>query len=136
VVLPGEKIKNDRYIRSKYNQILMANSVLTYTKQPFDECSKVLASFDKPKISKMNMTKYEFNAIISLRTSQLSLGSIPNVSITDPIKSNMDLRKIALEELRQGVIPFAIKRPLPNNKYEYVRITDLNLSAVRFMMDL
>jgi DNA-directed RNA polymerase subunit K/omega len=136
VVLPGEKIKNDRYIRSKYNQILMANSVLTYTKQPFDECGKVLASFDKSKISKMNMTKYEFNAVISLRTSQLSLGSIPNVSITEPIKSNMDLRKIALEELRQGVIPFAIKRPLPNNKYEYVRITDLNLSAVRVMMEL
>lgn len=136
VVLPGGKIKNDRYIRSKYNQILMANSVLTYTKQPFDECGKVLASFDKSKISKMNMTKYEFNAVVSLRTSQLSLGSIPNVSITEPIKSNMDLRKIALEELRQGVIPFAIKRPLPNNKYEYVRITDLNLSAVRFMMEL
>ena len=136
VVLLGEKIKNDRYIRSKYNQILMANSVLTYTKQPFDECGKVLASFDKPKISKMNMTKYEFNAVISLRTSQLSLGSIPKVPITKNIKSNMDLRNVALEELRQGVIPFAIKRPLPNNKYEYVRITDLNLSAVRFMMEL
>ena len=134
--LLGEKIKNDRYIRSKYNQKSMANSVLTYTKQPFDECGKVIALFDKPHVSKMNMTKYEFNAVVSLRTSQLSLGSSPNVPITENIKSNMDLRKIAVEELKQGVIPFGIKRPLPNNKYEYVRITDLNLSAVRVMMEL
>ena len=113
-----------------------ANSILTYTKQPFDECGKILNSLDKPKISKMIMTKYEFNGIISLRTSQLSLGAIPFVEIKDDIKSNMDLRKIALEELRQNKIPYLFKRPLPNNKYEYVRVKDLNLIAVKYMMDL
>jgi len=48
----------------------------------------------------------------------------------------MDLRKIALEELKQGKIPFIIKRPLPNDKYEFVRIRDLDLSAVKYMIDL
>jgi len=110
---------------------------LSYTKEPFDECGKVLASLDKPKISKKIMTKYEFNAIISMRTSMLSLGSIPFVDIKDEIKSNMDLRKIALEELRQNKIPFIIKRPIPTtNKYEFIRVRDLNLSAVKYMMDL
>lgn len=109
---------------------------MNYTKQPFDECGKTLASLDKPKISKMIMTKYEFNAVISLRTNQIALGAIPFVDIKDDIKSNMDLRKIAIEELRQNKIPYGIKRPLPNNKYEFVKVGDLDLSAVKYMMDL
>ena len=48
----------------------------------------------------------------------------------------MDLRKVAIEELKQNKIPYIIKRPLPNNKYEFVRIKDLNLVAVKYMMDL
>jgi DNA-directed RNA polymerase subunit K/omega len=111
-------------------------SLLNYTKEPFDECGKVLASLSKPKISKMIMTKYEFDAIISLRTTQISMGAIPFVDITDEIKSNIDLRKVAIQELKENKIPFIIKRPLPNNKYEYIRIRDLNLSAVKYMIEL
>jgi len=111
-------------------------STLNYTKQPFDECTKIITSLDKSKVSKMIMTKYEFNQVISLRTCQLSLGAIPFVDIKDEIKSNMDLRKIALQELKENKIPFLIKRPLPNNKYEFVRVSDLNLIAVKYMFDL
>ncbi len=116
----------------------LSNSGNNYTKQPFDECGKILNNVDKIQnnISKPIMTKYEFNAIISQRTTQLALGAIPFVDIPIDIKSNMDLRKVALEELRQNKIPFIIKRPLPNNKYEFIRIKDLNLSAVKYMMDL
>ena len=111
-------------------------SLLNYTKEPFDECGKVLASLSKPKISKMIMTKYEFDAVISLRTTQISMGAIPFVDIVDEIKSNIDLRKVAIQELQENKIPFIIKRPLPNNKYEYIRIRDLNLSAVKYMIEL
>jgi DNA-directed RNA polymerase subunit K/omega len=105
-------------------------------KIPFDDCVKVFASLDTKKISKLIMTKYEFNLIISQRTVQLSQGHPPFVQVDKNIKSNMDLRKIALEELKQGKIPFIIKRPLPNDKYEFVRIRDLDLSAVKYMIDL
>ena len=115
---------------------MTTNSTLIYTKQPFDECGKILNSLDKPKISKLIMTRYEFNVVISTRTGQLSLGAIPFVEIKENVKSNMDLRKIALEELRQNKIPFIIKRPLPNNKYEFIRVKDLSLSAVKYMMEL
>jgi DNA-directed RNA polymerase subunit K/omega len=67
---------------------------------------------------------------------QLSQGHPPFVKVDKNIKSNMDLRKIALEELKLGKIPFIIKRPLPNDKYEFVRIRDLDLSAVKYMIDL
>lgn len=110
--------------------------ILETSKQPFDECNKVLASLNNKKISKPIMTKYEFNLIISQRTIQLSNGHCPFVKITNNIKSNMDLRKIALQELKEGKIPFIIKRPLPNDKYEFVRIKNLDLSAVKYMIDL
>lgn len=101
---------------------------------PFDDSSKTLASFDKSKVSKMIMTKYEFDQVIGLRTMQLSLGSQSYIGMDDiNIKSNMELRKIALAELREGKLPFGIKRPLPNNKYEYVRVKDLDLTAVKYM---
>ena len=115
---------------------MTTSSNLVYTKQPFDECGKILSTLDKPKISKPIMTRYEFNVVISTRTGQISLGAIPFVEIKDDIKSNMDLRKIALEELKQNKIPFIIKRPLPNNKYEFIRVKDLSLSAVKYMMEL
>jgi DNA-directed RNA polymerase subunit K/omega len=109
-------------------------SILNYKSPPFEESSKVLSSLGNPKISKLIMTKYEFDQIISIRTNQLSRGAIPFVKITEDIKRNMDLRKIALQELNEGKLPYIIKRPLPNNKYEYVRITELNLIAVKYMM--
>ena len=84
----------------------------------------------------MIMTKYEFDAIVSLRTTQISMGAIPFVDIVDEIKSNIDLRKVAIQELKENKIPYLIKRPLPNNKYEYIRIRDLNMAAVKYMMEL
>ena len=56
-------------------------------KQPFDECTKVFASFNSNKISKLIMTKYEFNAIISQRTVQLSQGHYPFVKMDKHILS-------------------------------------------------
>lgn len=109
-------------------------SSLTYKSHPFEESSKVLSSLDKPKISKLIMTKYEFNQIISARTNQLARGAIPFVKITEDIKVNMELRKVALKELSEGKLPLIIKRPLPNNKFEFVRIRDLDLVAIKHMM--
>ena len=126
-------IKRKLFIRDKMTSL--NNNGNIYTKQPFDECGKILASLDKSKISKLIMTKYEFDLIISSRTTQIALGAMPFVDVKDNIKSNMDLRKVAIEELKQNKIPYIIKRPLPNNKYEFVRIKDLNLVAVKYMMD-
>ena len=101
----------------------------------FEDYNKIMASLDKEKVSKPIMTKYEFNQIISSRANQLSLGSIPFVDCKDlNIKSNMQLRKVALQELTEGKLPYILKRPLPNNKFEYFRIRDLDLVAVQHMM--
>lgn len=101
----------------------------------FDDYSKVIANLDKEKISKPIMTKYEFDQVISLRANQLALGSPAFVNIQGTtIKSNMEFRQVALKELKEGKLPYILKRPLPNNRYEYFRIGDLDMTAVQYMM--
>lgn len=79
------------------------------------------------------MTKYEFNQLISLRITHLSRGAIPFIQLPEEmgIRTNMNLRKIALQELKEGKLPYLIKRPLPNNRVEYWKVKDLDLVAVR-----
>ena len=131
------------YIRIYIKYLIMAASINNPNGPPppinnkisqFDDSSKIIASFDKQKVSKMIMTKYEFDQIIGLRTTQLSLGAQPYVNLENyTVKSNMELRKVALKELKEGKLPFGVKRPLPNNKSEYVRVKDLDLTAVKYM---
>ena len=106
------------------------------TKGPkFDDISKIMVSLDKKKISKPVMTIYEFNKLIGCRANQLALGAQPFISVPHlDIKSNMELRQIAIEELKQGKLPYIIERPLPNNKFEHFRVSDLDLVSVQYMM--
>ena len=46
----------------------------------------------------------------------------------------MDLRKIVLMELKQGVLPYLVKRVLPNKKIEYFKIKDMDLTAIRTLL--
>jgi len=104
------------------------------SKIAFDDYGKVMGSLDKDKISKPIMTKYEFDLVISLRANQLALGSPSFVNIDGlTIKSNMEFRRVALQELQEGKLPYILKRPLPNNKFEYFRIGDLDMTAVQYM---
>ena len=84
-------------------------------------------------MTKPIMTKYEFDSIIALRTMHLSNMAIPFVTLPEgfKIESNMDLRKVALMELREGKLPYLIKRTMPNKKIEYLKIKDMDLVAVR-----
>jgi DNA-directed RNA polymerase subunit K/omega len=108
---------------------------LTYKTNNIEDSGKVLESLNNKKISKLIMSKYEFDNIIGLRTIQLANGSPPFIKkYNAKIKSNMELRAIALEELKEGKLPFIIERPLPNNKKEYVRVRDLDLIAIRDRM--
>lgn len=86
------------------------------------------------KVSKPIMTKYEFNQIISQRATMLAHGSIAFVEFdSKEIQHNMELREVAIKELKEGKLPFIIKRPLPNNKYDLYRVRDLDLVAIQYM---
>lgn len=71
------------------------------------------------------ITKYEFPVILSMRTTQIDRGS--KVFIKNPDRFT-DSYSIALEEFRQNLIPFTIKRPINREKgiYQFIKISDLS----------
>jgi DNA-directed RNA polymerase subunit K/omega len=105
---------------------------ITYKTNVVEDVLKVVEHLNDTKISKPIMTIYEFDKIIALRTQQIASGAPLFIdNITTDVKSNMELRQIALKELTEGRLPFMIERKLPNNKKEYYRVRDLDLVAVR-----
>lgn len=81
------------------------------------------------------MTKYEFDQIIGLRTMHLAIGAQPFVNMPDnfTIQTNMELRQIALQELKEKKLPYIVKRPMPNGEAEYWPVDKLNLETVEYM---
>ena len=70
------------------------------------------------------LTKYEKTRIIGARTKQLNDGAKPFINLQEEI---IDGEIIANMELREKKIPFIIKRPISNNKFEYWKLKDLEV---------
>ena len=70
------------------------------------------------------LSKYEKAKIIGLRVNQLNYGANPFIEIKN---LNLDKVLIVEEELKQKKLPFIIKRPIPNGKFEYWNVKDLEL---------
>lgn len=68
------------------------------------------------------LTKFEKARILGERARQLEQGATPFVQITP---DDIDSYLIATKELEEKVIPFIIKRPLPNGGCEYWKLKDL-----------
>jgi DNA-directed RNA polymerase I, II, and III subunit RPABC2 len=81
---------------------------------------------DVPKEDRITMpylTKYERVRVLGTRAKQISLGAkilVKNIDLKT--KKPLEIAKI---ELEQGVIPFKIRRPLPNGKIEEWKISEL-----------
>lgn len=85
----------------------------------------------KDRISANRLTKYEMVRILGERTKQLMAGAKPL------IKNHKDLSydKIAEEEFIRNMIPFKIKRPLPNGKFEIWTLDELNKEHLLSMLE-
>jgi DNA-directed RNA polymerase subunit K/omega len=70
------------------------------------------------------LTKYEKTRVIGQRASMIEHGANPFIEVPSHI---IDSVLIAEMELNEKKIPFIIKRPLPNNGFEYWRLSDLEL---------
>ena len=80
------------------------------------------------RLTNPRMTKYEMVRIIGERTKQLTMLAKPLVKNTD----DLTYEEIAILELRKNVIPFKIKRPLPNNTIEIWEVNELNKDHLEF----
>lgn len=99
-----------------------------------DDAQKVRTADPASYKSLPFMTKYEFDQVIGLRTIHLARGALPFVEVKKQIEKNMNMRAIALEELKAGKLPYIIKRPMPNGKTEYWKVSNLDLIAVRHLL--
>jgi DNA-directed RNA polymerase I, II, and III subunit RPABC2 len=70
------------------------------------------------------LTKYEKARILGERAKQINAGAKPFVKVENTV---IDGYLIALAELEQKMIPFIVKRPMPNGGCEYWRLRDLEI---------
>jgi hypothetical protein len=73
------------------------------------------------RISSNRLSKYEMVRILGERTKQLTMGAKPLLKNYESLSYD----KIAEEELKLNMIPFKIKRNLPNGKYEIWLLEEL-----------
>jgi DNA-directed RNA polymerase I, II, and III subunit RPABC2 len=65
------------------------------------------------------LTRFERARIVGARALQLSLGAPVFIEIPKNATSSLE---IAIEELKQRVIPIVIRRTLPNGDYQHISI--------------
>ena len=70
------------------------------------------------------MTRYEFVRLIGERKQQLSLGAKSFIKNKD----DFTIDELVLEEFKNKLIPFKIRRKLPNNIIEEWDINELDIS--------
>ena len=83
------------------------------------------------RISRKLMTKYEMVRILGERTKQLRMGAKPLIKNYKEI----DYDRIAEEELINNMIPYKIKRPLPNGKYEIWDLNELDKDHLLYLLE-
>jgi DNA-directed RNA polymerase subunit K/omega len=94
-----------------------------------DDIEIILKKEDR--ISTNRLTKYEMIRILGERTTQLTLGAKPMVKNYE----TLNYEQIAEEELKLNMIPFKIKRQLPNGKYEIWTLDELDKDHLMSLLD-
>jgi DNA-directed RNA polymerase subunit K/omega len=101
------------------------DTIFDSDEQPIDIHEDELDVIGEFPITTTNkITKYELPVILSMRTTQIDRGS--KVFIKNPERFT-DSYSIALEEFKQNLIPFIIRRPINRGKgiYQNIKISDL-----------
>jgi DNA-directed RNA polymerase I, II, and III subunit RPABC2 len=81
--------------------------------------TEVIEKGDQIVTGPPTLTRFERARIMGARALQLSLGAPVFIEIPKNATSSLE---IAMEELKQRVIPIVIKRTLPNGDYQHIPI--------------
>lgn len=128
-------VLNDDYLKRFDKDVLMNHMDISHPESSthnYEEV-RVLSNVMKDADGNINdtrhqtipiLTKFEKSKILGLRAKQIDEGAMPFVKVMPNIISGYT---IANMELIQKKIPFIIKRPLPNGKSEYWKVSDLEV---------
>jgi DNA-directed RNA polymerase subunit K/omega len=83
------------------------------------------------RISAPKLTKYEMVRILGERCKQLTTGAKPLIKN----HQRLPYDRIAEEELKVNMIPFKIRRPLPNGKYELWTLDELKKDHLMSLLE-
>ena len=83
------------------------------------------------RVSCNRLTRYEMVRILGERTKQLTMGAKPLIKNYESLSYD----KISEEELKLNMIPFKIKRPLPNGKFEIWSLDELTKTHLYYLLD-
>jgi len=89
------------------------------TKDLEHEPTEITGKNDQIVTGQPTITRFERARIVGARALQLSLGAPVFIEIPKNATSSLE---IAMEELKQRVIPIVIKRTLPNVYYQHLSI--------------
>ena len=89
------------------------------TKDLEHEPAEIIDKGDQIVTGPPTLTRFEQARIMGARALQLSLGAPVFIEIPKNATSSLE---IAMEELKQRVIPIVIKRTLPNGDYQHLPI--------------
>ena len=89
------------------------------TKDLEHEPAEITGKGDQIVTGPPTLTRFEQARIMGARALQLSLGAPVFIEIPKNATSSLE---IAMEELKQRVIPIVIKRTLPNGDYQHLPI--------------
>ena len=116
-----DKEINDNYIVNNHPECALQNydEILAMTKVVRDKNNIIIDDLHK---TLPHLTKYERARILGQRAKQIETGATPFIKVPENM---IDGYLIAELELKQGRIPFIIRRPMPNGGSEYWKINDL-----------
>jgi DNA-directed RNA polymerase subunit K/omega len=80
---------------------------------------------NEDRMTTRKLTQYEMVRVLGDRAKQISM----NAKVMIKNMEGMSPLEIAIEELRHKVIPFKIRRPMPNGTYEEWKISELEVDV-------
>ena len=116
-----DKEINSNYILNNHPECALQNydEILAMTKVVRDKNNIIIDDLHR---TIPHLTKYERARILGQRAKQIECGATPFIKVPENV---IDGYLIADLELKQGRIPFIIRRPMPNGGSEYWKISDL-----------
>jgi len=119
---------NDNYIENEetlskkcYKKFLLMEDEINLEEIFGDDDTHIIKS---DRLSIPRLTKYEMVRIMSVRTKQLAQGAKPMIKNYSGLSS----KEIALEELKNKIIPLIIVRPIPNVGIEKWKLSELQVT--------
>ena len=89
----------------------------------------VVKAQEAPRVTLPYFSKYEYTALLSMRTQQLYDGAPPIVPIQEFNRDDPRFFwKIAEREILERKLPFIMRRHLPDGSSEYWSVSELELA--------